>query len=176
MVLVMFLLPFFSASGYSIIQHTTSELGAQNTPNSWIMNITFILLGITSIIEALRIKRYYFHQFCMFIFGSSLVLAGLYSHAPISSDVIYSKSEDSLHTLFASLTGFSFTIFAFSFAFIAKKRTGKIISLLMGVIAILLSLLMFKYEDYTGLLQRLMFLTCFGWLIYIFSFASIEKK
>lgn len=43
---IMFALPFYSVDTYSIIKNTTSHLGAQSSPNAWIMNISFILVGL----------------------------------------------------------------------------------------------------------------------------------
>lgn len=37
MVIVIFILPFFSVEGYLFMKNTTSQLGAQSTPNAWIM-------------------------------------------------------------------------------------------------------------------------------------------
>ena len=50
LLLVMFILPWYSTPEYSIMNNTLSQLGAQNTPNAWIMNLTFVSLGISSVI------------------------------------------------------------------------------------------------------------------------------
>ncbi len=51
MILVVFILPFFSAPGYTIWRNTTSHMGAQGSPHAWVMNLVFILLGISVIAE-----------------------------------------------------------------------------------------------------------------------------
>jgi hypothetical membrane protein len=176
MLFVIFMLPFFSAAGYSIIKHTTSELGAQNAPNAWVMNVVFALLGLGSILTGIpRLKGYYFHQAVVIVFGASLILAGIYSHAPISPDIVFSQREDSLHSLFASTTGLSFTLFAVAYIFITTEPRQKILALVMAVFATAISLLMFALPDYTGLLQRGMFIVTFGWLLYIFTKSSYLK-
>ena len=73
MLLVIFVLPFYSHENYTILKNTTSHLGAQNTPNSWIMNITFILLGVTSIWTGWRfLGQYWFQKAARMVFGISL--------------------------------------------------------------------------------------------------------
>ncbi|UCG92615.1 MAG: DUF998 domain-containing protein [candidate division WOR-3 bacterium] len=62
MLLVIFILPFYSFEEYSIIRNTTSQLGAHAAPNGWVMNLTFVLLGVTSIISGWKyLGRYWFH-------------------------------------------------------------------------------------------------------------------
>ena len=60
MLLVIFILPFFSFEEYSIFKNTTSHLGAQNAPYAWVMNVVFALLGIASIADGwLRLSKYW---------------------------------------------------------------------------------------------------------------------
>jgi len=165
----MFVLPFFSAEGYSIVKHTTSQLGAQKTPNSWVMNIVFVLMGITSIWAGwAHYEGFWFQRTLLLIFGISLALVAVYSHAPITEGVIYSEKSDELHSLFASTIGFSFTILAISTTFIKEGKSEMILPVMIGVLATILSLLMFKLENFTGIWQRLMFIITFGWMIYEF--------
>ena len=49
--IVSFLLPFYSFEGYSILSNTTSHLGAQGSPNAWLMNTVFIILGLVAILK-----------------------------------------------------------------------------------------------------------------------------
>lgn len=166
---VMFVLPFFSAEGYSIIKHTTSELGAQLTPNSWVMNVTFIGLGILCVVEALfALNSYTWHLIILVLFGIGLLLSGLFRHMPIHPELPYSIREDELHSAASSLVGMSFTIFSFSSIFILTSKKNKIIAFLMGVLATLISGFIFGLPNYAGLLQRLMFMTAFAWLFYFF--------
>lgn len=166
---VMFILPFYSADGYLLFKNTTSHLGAQNTPNAWIMNTTFCLLGIATMIEGwIHLKKYYFQKIIIFIFGIGLIFTGFFHHAPIIEDIPYSIFEDQMHSIFATIVGFSFTLFAISVAFIEKETLNRIIAFLIGIVATGLSILMFYVPDYAGLWQRLIFNFSFAWLIYFF--------
>jgi hypothetical membrane protein len=170
LIVTMFVLPFFSAEGYSIVKHTTSQLGAQKTPNSWVMNIMFALMGITSIWAGWEnYEGFWFQRILLLIFGISLVFVAFYGHAPITEGVAYSVKSDQLHSLFASTTGFSFTVLAISTAFIKDSKPEMTLPILIGVLATILSLLMFKLENFMGIWQRLMFISTFGWMIYEFN-------
>ncbi len=169
LILVMFGLPFFTAEGYSIISHTTSQLGAQKTPNSWIMNFTFALMGLTSIYAGwTHYSKYWLNKLLLVCFGISLVLTAIYSHAPINPTLTFSIREDELHSLFASTTGFSFTILAISTGFTKKSKSEKLLPIIIGVLATILSLMMFTIGSFMGVWQRLIFITSFGWLIFEF--------
>lgn len=174
---VIFILPFYSSELYSIIRNTTSQLGAQHTPNAWIMNLTFILLGLGSIASGWGVLRgYAFHRVVLILFGLSLVLTAFFHHAPIDKSVEFDLQQDWLHSLFASTTGFSFTIFALSVAFIVQKKIDGIIAAGAGILATALSMLMFNLPDWMGIWQRFIFILCFGWLIYLFWDTDRLKK
>lgn len=167
LLLVMFILPYFSTAGYSIIANTTSELGAQNTPNAWIMNITFGLLGLACIIEgSIYLKSSRMHQFLLFLFGVSLILTALYHHAPIHQIMSYDIYEDKVHSVFASMVGFSFSLFSFSAIFIEETNSRRLIALSIGFLTTFLSILMGTLPAYAGIWQRLIFIVSFSWIIF----------
>ncbi len=168
LLLVMFILPFFSDDAYSIIKNTTSHLGAQNSPNAWIMNITFILVGMSCIIEAfLRLKRLWFQRIVLCIFGLSFAFTGIFRHAPIIEGIPFDLMEDKLHSVFASIVGFSFTIFAISTAFIEKKTMLRALAVIAGVTATILSIMMSFLPPYSGIWQRMILVVSFCWLIFM---------
>jgi len=167
MLLVMFILPFFSVEEYSILKNTTSHLGAQGAPYAWVMNVVFALLGIAAIVDGwMHLSKYWLHKFVLTIFGISLVLTAFFQHAPIVPGVIFSDLEDDLHSKFATITGFSFTLFAIASAFIESTRVRRIIAVGVGVIASILSILIFNVADLAGVWQRTIFIVSFAWLMY----------
>ena len=177
LLLVMFILPFYSSEGYLILRNTTSHLGAQNSPNAWIMNVVFLLLGICCIIESWRyLKDYWFHKILLTLFGIGLMLVAVFQHAPIIEGIAFNTFEDRLHSVFASLVGFSFTMFAFSAAFIEASNQRKALAFLLGISSMGLSMLMFGAPDFMGLWQRMMFILSFGWLIYFFECRRREER
>jgi len=165
---VMFILPFYSADSYSIIKNTTSHLGAQNTPNAWIMNMAFVLVGTFCVLEAwLHLREFWFPKILLSIFGLGLVFTGMFQHAPIIEGVIFNSLEDKLHSIFSTIVGFSFTVLAISSAFIEKAAKQRIIDIAVGFTATALSILMFYYPDYSGIWQRAIFIISFTWLIFL---------
>jgi len=169
MIPVIFILPFYSLESYSIFKNTTSHLAAQKTPNAWIMNMIFISLGAASIIEGwYRIKEYWFHKIVLMVFGLSLIFTAIYQHAPIEPNIPFNIKSDELHSLFATICGWSFVTFAVSSAHIEITKSRKVFAVAAGVIALLLSILMFSITDLLGIWQRMIFIISFAWLIYFF--------
>ncbi len=167
LVLAAFVLPFFSVEEYSIVKNTTSHLGAQNAPNAWMMNVVFILLGISSIIDSwVRLSGFWLHKVVIIVFGISLLLTGIFQHAPITQGVQYSEYKDNMHSIFASITGYSFVFFAVASGFIEKTKARRILAISVGCFASLCSFLFFNLPDFAGIWQRLIFLSSFAWLLY----------
>ncbi len=167
MLLVMFILPFFSVEEYSILRNTTSHLGAQGAPHAWVMNAVFALLGIVVVADGCpRLPGFWLHRILLAVFGASLFLTAFFQHAPIVEGVAYSAWEDSVHSVLATVTGFSFSFFAISAAFIETIGTRRLAAAGVGVLAILLSLLIFNVPDLAGVWQRAMFIAAFAWLMF----------
>ena len=165
---VMFILPFYSVGTYSFIKNTMSHLGAQSTTNAWIINVVFVLVGITCVLEAwLHLGNYWFHKILLSIFGLSLVFIGIFHHAPIIEGVIFNSLEDRLHSIFATIVGFLFTVYAISSAFIEIQVKHKVIDIVVGSIATILALLMGSMPDYSGIWQRTILIISFTWLIFM---------
>lgn len=166
MVLVVFILPHFSSQGYLILSHTTSQLGAQNTQNSWIMNGVFLLLSLVTIYKGMaKFKKDYLLLFLVLLFGFSLAMTAVFSHAPILPNVEYSVEEDYLHSIFSTITGFSFVFFAISYAF-SQKKEKRIFAISVAVSASLLSILIFRFPELAGIWQRAIFMSTFFWLFF----------
>ncbi|NLB20856.1 MAG: DUF998 domain-containing protein, partial [Clostridium sp.] len=152
------------------------ELGAQNTPKSWVMNITFIFLGIVCIVESLlNLNKFRWHQMILILFGVGLILSGLFKHMPIDHQINYSVREDELHSMASSLVGMSFTVFVFSSIFILNTKANRYVALSIGTLICLLSLGIFKLPHYAGLFQRLIFFVSFIWLIDFFVRENYDK-
>jgi len=163
---VSFLMPFFSFDGYSIISNTTSHLGAQGSPYAWIMNTVFMLLGIMAILHIVKARFLYTRIFGL-IFGLSLVLTGVFQHAPLVESVHVNQLHDTLHSFFATTTGFSFTLFAAGHAFMSRGAQRKA-AIALTVIATAVPLIMFGIPSLMGITQRFMFIAAFYWLFFYY--------
>ncbi|WP_207706936.1 DUF998 domain-containing protein [Alkalibaculum sporogenes] len=157
-------LALFSFAGYSILSNTTSHLGAQGSPYSWVMNIVFICLGVMAISITYH-SRIRYHQILGVVFGLSLVLTGFFKHAPLVDSVSVNQQHDLIHSIFASLTGFSFTLLTAGHGLISRgmQRT---VGIIMVFVAIIISIAMMTFPSIMGMLQRVMFVSAFGWLFF----------
>ena len=162
--LVSLLLPIFSFDGYSIISNTTSHLGAQGSPNAWIMNLTFIILALTTLWIVLSTKVR-FHQVFGFIFSLSLLITGLFRHGSLIEGYPSNLVFDQLHSIFATTTGISFVILSLGHGFTSQGKQ-KTIGFLLAFGATLLSFAMMALPAYMGIFQRLMFILAFAWLFF----------
>lgn len=169
-VLVSIGLPFFSFEGYSILSNTTSHLAAQGSPFAWIMDIVFVCLGIMAIITTFFTRILYL-QLIGGIFGLSLVMTAFFPHAPLVASVPANLLQDQIHSVFASITGFSFTLLAIGQGVMSRgsQRVGGIV---LAGIAIIISIGMMAFPSFMGLLQRLMFVSAFGWLLFYMETSS----
>jgi len=169
LLIVMFVLPFYSVDEYFIIKNTTSHLGAQQAPNAWIMNLTFIIVGMSCVIDGWSsLKKFYFHKVLISIFGIGIVFTGIFRHAPIVEGIMYNSIEDQIHSIFATIVGFSFVLYAISSAFIEKTFFHRAIDIVVSFVGTFLSIMMFYYPDFSGIWQRAIFIVSFMWLIFMF--------
>ncbi|MDW7659921.1 MAG: DUF998 domain-containing protein [Bacillota bacterium] len=167
-------LALFSFEGYSIVSNTTSHLGAQGSPNALVMNFVFMCLGAMSIWITLS-SKIRFNQVIGMIFGLSLILTGVFRHAPLIDYIEINKFHDQMHSIFASATGFSFTFLAAGHGFMTHKWQ-RASGLIMAIVATLIPLGMMALPSYMGLLQRVMFVSAFGWLFFYMKPPNELKK
>ncbi|WP_299441372.1 DUF998 domain-containing protein [uncultured Aquimarina sp.] len=171
MIVTGFILPFFSDPEYLISENTLSELGAQNTPNNWIMNFVFILLGFVTFINGFKvIGKHHVQIFVLLVFCLSFVLTGIFMHAPIDRGVVYDSFQNEMHSVSSTITGISFCTYCLVLSFITRWKNQKLLAISVGVIALILSYLMVIHSDYRGLYQRGIFIMAFGWILYSFKF------
>lgn len=133
------------------------------------MNLVFVVLGVICVLKVWRdLGDYWVQKILLTIFGIGLILVAVFGHAPIMTDTPYNLQEDALHSLFASMIGFSFTLFAITVAFIEKTIARRMLALFLGLFAMGFSYLILAYPPMAGLWQRFMFMVTFGWLLVFF--------
>lgn len=164
----MFVLPAFSYSGYSILSNTTSQLGAQASPYAWVMNSAFALMGIAVIVPFWGSLRHgHYEDILPIIFGLSFVMVAIFQHEPGITGLAYNHTAALLHSVFATIMGIVISAYAVIKAMRADSTTDRILAVLALVSASGLSFLMYAVPAYTGVLQRIMFLSVLAWLGYV---------
>lgn len=164
-VLTIFILPYFSFENYSILKHTTSHLGAQGSPNALWMNMTFVILALTTLIH-FQVNQDPSQRVLGSLFSLAFLFTGIFPHAPLVDYVEVNVQFDFLHSVFATLTGILFTLLAFSAVF-AKYTQKRNLSVIATTISILCSILMYFFPSYTGITQRILFVYAFYWILFI---------
>ena len=163
--LVIFLLPILSHPDYRLVAHTTSQLGGQQMPYAWVMNLTFFSMGAAVLVDAYMTKKWPLSlRFLLTVFGLSFFMTGVFQTRSIDSFMAYDPFSDTLHSVFATATGVSFALFATTVFVIAQKKQQKIAAFLLLVVSIGIPLLM-QFSDFSGILQRIMMILAFSWMI-----------
>ncbi|SEL07442.1 hypothetical membrane protein [Aquimarina amphilecti] len=171
LIVIAFILPFFSDPEYSISKHTLYELGAQKTPYNWIMNFVLILLGLISFVNGFRIlQKQRVQLLILLVFCLSLVLSAIFLSAPIDRKLVFDSFQNEIHSVFSIITGISFCAYSLVISFAARWRSQKLMALFVGIITLIGSFLMFIHSDYRGIYQRGIFMITFGWILYSFKY------
>jgi len=157
--------PLYTVDGYSMVAHTSSQLGAQNTEGSWLMNLGFIALGFGVGIDARRIWWIVpFVSAIFLMFAVAMIMTGVFSLQPIDPALPYNDMWHVLHSVFAVAAGICFCVGAIGYGLFRRVGAAKWISIVAGLLATGLSLAIFMLPEVQGLLQRLMFAVTFTWL------------
>lgn len=166
----MFVLPYLTVPDQSVISDTLSDLGAQSTPFSWIINSVFAALAFGSVISGWKwFEGFGFHRIILTLFGISLTFASIFNQAPVSPDIPFSISEDGWHSYLMNTTWLTFIILTFSTALILEKPADRMVTVITALSSLLWFLLVSETEKTAGIWQRLQFITGFGWMLYMFS-------
>lgn len=162
--------PLYTEEGYDWRSHIISELGAQNTRNSWIMICGFLVMGTGMIYDFLRRKSAPNLPFA--IFGLCLALAGLFPHKPDDFSKNYDQFYHTLHSVWATMAGISITVGLMWQAIKKEEMKEKALAFTLGVLCVFIPLVMLNLPDWDGLLQRIMYGLIFLWLWFRYPIAT----
>ncbi|WP_346883547.1 DUF998 domain-containing protein [uncultured Algibacter sp.] len=176
LIAVIFVLPFFSFDVYSITKNSISELGAQKAPGNLVLNSTILFMSLVIILLGFKVlKAYALQLITLCTFSFSFFLTGVFKMAgPYNKSFNYNYTQDALHSLFSTITGFSFCLFCAFLLIILTKKKHKTQTIAMLILAIGFSYFMFKIPDLKGIFQRLLFMSAFAWLF--FALVNYEKN
>ena len=155
--------PAYTVDGYSSISNLISELGAQKTRNNYVMILGFVILGSGIILSSL--KRFSYPMVPFMLFGFFMVSAGIFPHKPMDAALKYSRASHSLHGASATLAGISITVGFIWHGILSERVTSKIICMYLAVICFAFPMLMLRFPEYQGIIQRLMYVQVLGWIL-----------
>jgi len=173
-VTVIIIAHFFVPPDYQWTQNTISDLAGQGLKNKWIMQVGFIgfgvLLNLGFILKFAGSRNVSYPDLLIKVYGLAILLSGFFSTAPFIQGVEYSKQESSLHSLFATLAGISFTLGIFCRAITAPTSAERWMHGFFLVLVTGASLLFGLCENGSirlakGLAQRGLYLVSFIWIV-----------
>ncbi len=159
------LAPLALPQSYSPVALGTSEAAAQGVAGAWVARLGFVMFGL-AVLGICVLRHQSWPPLTTGLhggFGVGMILVAVFSHAPWETGVPYVELEDQLHSVFASVVGFSFIAGVASTMFTRRPRTrmgvvGDIAALLVATTVPLLA-----GSSLWGAAQRLMFITAAAW-------------
>ncbi|MCP4422231.1 MAG: DUF998 domain-containing protein [Chloroflexi bacterium] len=173
-VAVIIIAHFFVPTEYHWSQHTISDLAAQGLKYQWIMQAGFIgfglLLNIGLISKFIATKRLFYPDVLIMLYGLAVLLSGFFSAAPFLEEVAYSVQEDNLHSLFAQAAGVFFSVGILAYLLFTSDPQEKLIHTIFLILVIGTSIIFGLEENGIihlgrGLIQRILYLVSFIWLL-----------
>ncbi len=159
--------PALMPAGYSWRKHGISESAAQGVDGAWMGRMAFLLFGLAVIWLAKRraVEWQLAGRTLHLVFGLCMLAVAAFSTKPWLHDAAYVRSEDILHSVFASTMGFAFIAGTVSASFVRtlRPRRSAAIDLLTALSTMGLSIGMGVFPGVQGLLQRLMFGVAYSW-------------
>lgn len=160
------LAPLVLDDSYSWVEHTTSEAGGQRVQGAWVARTGFLLFGLAVLwIAHLRSHAWNRPASAMHvIFGSCMAGVAAFSLRSWNETVSYDRTEDMLHSIAATVMGFTFAL-----GVVAARRVQRRVTLLrsLDAVAVLASvalpIAMATFTRYAGVLQRVMFGIAYLW-------------
>jgi hypothetical protein len=163
--LLIALAPTVLPQSYSWVELGTSEAAAQGIAGAWVTRAGFVLFGL-AVLGVCVIRHRAWGTLATGLhgcFGVGMVMVAVYSHAPWEAGAPYVELEDQLHSVFASVVGFSFIAGVATTLVVRRPRTPAIVLgdvavlIISGIVPLLMA------APVWGVLQRLMFFTAAAW-------------
>ena len=171
-VLVILVAHIFVPEPYNWMHNTISELASQGYPNKWIMQIGFIGFGVllsVGVLQNIRKERNYrFRQILLVIYAVGILFAGIFCTRSFVDGIPYSEIEARLHSFFASIAGFALSA-AMLLYFLTDHSRRRILHAISLVLVLGLSISFGLASSYAGIVQRILYLVGFIWLVFIYN-------
>ena len=166
---------FFAPPGYVWTQNTISELASQGHTYKWIMQAGLSGFGALIVLAVglsiFKTRKVNYSLLPIALYGFIVLLSGIYCAAPIDPSIPYSVTEAKLHSVFATISGLSLSLGIFWRIFVASNDRERLPHSIFLVAVIGVSMLFGLAENDIieigiGIVQRLLYVSGFAWLIY----------
>ncbi|MBN2551083.1 MAG: DUF998 domain-containing protein [Anaerolineales bacterium] len=151
--------------------NTISELGAQGYSNAWIMRLGFAgfcLLLIPGGMLRLKARRTSWpRELPLILYGACIGLSGAFSTQPFLPEVSFSQAEANLHSLLATSAGVLLSLSMLLYMFLDSDMRRKFVHLVALILTVAISALFGMVSSGAGIVQRILYLVGFAWLVFI---------
>lgn len=172
-VILIVLAHFFTSSPYDWKNNTISELASQNYQYRWIMKIGFILFGGILIIgitnKLTNGNGKLLTELPILIYGLAILISGIYSTKPFLDGIEYSELESKIHSYSAQIAGIAFSIGLLIYGIKETNTNLKIIHFVTFTFVVGFSALFGLMNSNVGIIQRIMYLGSFIWLLFFYN-------
>ena len=150
---------------YSWVEHTTSESGAQGASGAWLARTGFVLFGLAVIWISSRRAGLWppVATALHLVFAVCMVSVAAYSTEPWIEGLEFDATEDTLHSVAATVMGFAFAFGVLAVAAAPRRGRRRWFDGVAMVASVVLPLGMTQFASVAGVLQRLMFGVAYCW-------------
>ena len=171
-VLVILIAHIYVPEPYNWMHNTISELASQGYRNKWIMQLGFIgfgiLLSVGAITNFRQEGKYRLRHLPLVIYALGILMAGIFCTRPFVDGIPYSEVEARLHSIFASIAGFALSA-AMLMYFLTDHSRRRILHAISLLLVLSLSISFGLASSYAGIVQRILYLVGFIWLVFIYN-------
>jgi len=161
------LAPALLPDDYDWIEHTTSEAGAQGVDGAWLARFGFVLFGLAVLVIAARsaprwgTRATVFHR----VFAVGMITVAAFSARAWPDGASYDPTEDTLHSVAATVIGVAFAIGVLAVAVGGREKgqSVRVLDVVAIVASVVVPLSMSQFDGVAGVAQRLMFLVAYLW-------------
>ncbi len=163
-VFVIFISHIFSTNDYQWTKNTISDLGSQGYDRKLIMQIGFLAFGLI-LSAGILANGLTWRTTPILIYGLCVGLTGIFCTKPFFNLDNYSATQATIHSALAQIAGASFTIGILVQLLYTTDKGGKLIHFAFFILVIGISVSFGLVKNYQGIVQRLLYLTSFIWLV-----------
>lgn len=168
-ILFIILAHLFVPASYIWTRNTISELASQGYKTKWLMQIGFmafgLLFGLSMIMVLIRQSGIWYRELPFMIYAGAVFLSGIFCAKPFIGGIEFSVQQANIHSVFAQIAGVAFSIGILIHGIVNPNLWGKVFHFDYFIFVIAFSLLFGVIPSHAGIMQRILYLGSFSWII-----------